>query len=169
MCCWRLSSQGGMVLESTAPLLVKNISCRRTFTLVVFEEDAYMYNYTRQVNVCRVSYTSYVTSHDLPRLMNMAMACLSFFSCFSGPVFPESQPVKAWNPMLVTTYHLRQRSIVDVQVPRPRLSSSSLMNSISWCPLPMQCKVHKHQCPQIQPWHICILCQMHDALHAAVS
>ena len=98
--------QGGRVLESTSPLLVKNNPCRRTFTLVVFDEDAYIYNYTRQVNACRVSCTSCIISHDLPRLMNMSMACLSFFSCFSGPVLSrseneltESQAVKEWNPI----------------------------------------------------------------------
>ena len=52
----------------------------RTFTLRVFDEDAYIYNYIRQVNVCRVSYTSCVTSYDLPMLINMSMACSSFFS-----------------------------------------------------------------------------------------
>ena len=95
--------KAGMVLESTSPLLV----------------NAYIYNCIRQVNVFRVWYTSCVTSYDLPRLMNMSMACLPFFSCFSGPVFSrsenelkESQQVKEWNPMLVTTHHLRQRSIV---------------------------------------------------------
>ena len=90
------------MLESTSPLLVKNISCHRTFTLRVFDEDAYIYNTMRQMNVCRVSYTSCVTSYDLPMLMNMSMACLSYFSCFTGPVFSlseneltESQPVQA--------------------------------------------------------------------------
>ena len=37
-------------------------------------------------------------------LMNMSIACLSYFSCSTGPVFSlseneltESQPVKEWN------------------------------------------------------------------------
>ena len=41
------------MLESTSPILVKKIMSR-TFTLVVFDEDAYIYNYIRQVNVFRV-------------------------------------------------------------------------------------------------------------------
>ena len=81
----RLSSQDGRVLKSTSPLLVKQMSCRRIFTLVVFDEDAYM----RQVNACRVS----SPACNIPRLAEVdecvhdvfVFSQLFQWSCLSTP------------------------------------------------------------------------------------